>query len=107
MIRIKLSSEPSWLIIAPGVRVLTRPGGTAVIVAAGADMGGEAGRMPFAKAVARAAILEWEGVVGEDDKALEVTPETVNAAMDNWTFYREFERQYVNLALIVSTEGNA
>lgn len=107
MIRIKLQSEPVWLTLAPGVRVLVRPGGTAVVVAAGADMGGEAGRVPFARAVARAAVLEWEGVVDEDDVPLDVTRETVDAAMENWTFFREFERLYVQPALIVSTEGNA
>lgn len=107
MIRIGLKSEPYWIDLPRGVRVLVRPPGTSVIVAAGADLGEDRGRVAFARAVARAAILEWEGVVDADDAPLGVSAEAVDAVMEVWAIFSAFERVYVQPALMVSTEGNA
>ena len=107
MIRISFKTEPYWLDLPLGLRVLCRPAGTSVIVAAGADLGEDRGRVAFACAVARAAILEWEGALDDDGKPLPVTPEAINAAMEVWAIFAAFERLYVQPALVVSTEGNA
>jgi len=107
MIRITFKTEPYWLDLPLGLRALVRPAGTSVLVAAGADLGEDRGRVSFARAVARAAILEWEGVVGADDKPLPVTPEAIDEVMEVWAVFTAFERLYVQPALMVSTEGNA
>lgn len=107
MIRISFKSEPHWLDLALGVRVLVRPHGTSVIVAAGGDLGDDRGRVAFARAMARAAIIEWDGVGDDDGKPLEVTPAAVDALMETWPVFSAFERLYVTPALAVSAEGNA
>ena len=74
MIRLNLTATPPWLELAPGRRLLVAPLTTALMVSARADPAIEA--MPedatqeelalaMAKAVARRAVLDWEGV-GDD-----------------------------------------
>ena len=88
MIRLNLTATPQWLTLAPGLRLLVGPLTTAMMVSARADAAIEA--MPesasteelalaMAKAVARRAILEWEGVGDEDENAVAVTPEGIDA----------------------------
>lgn len=107
MIRIKISAEPIVLDLPEGVRLTCRPPGSSVIVAAGADLGEDRGRAAFARAVARAAIIGWEGVEDGDGEPLEVSPEAVDALMEVWPIFAAFERLYVQPALVVNTEGNA
>ena len=71
MIRLNLTAAPEWLELAPGLRLQVAPLTTALMVSARADATLEA--LPddasqeelalvMAKAVARRAVLDWEGV---------------------------------------------
>jgi hypothetical protein len=107
--RLNLSNRPRAIDLGNGVKVEVRPSATAVILAAGAAIAAseERGRLAFAKAVAREAIIGWTGVEGEDGVPLDVSPEAVDALMDEFPMFLAFEARFVNPALIVVTEGNA
>ena len=75
MLTLDLSNTPRWVDLAPGVRVELRPLTTALMVATRADPGVEAlpamaseedRALAFAKALARRAVLRWEGIGDED-----------------------------------------
>jgi hypothetical protein len=154
MLRITFQTEPSWLDLPHGVRLLLRPPGTAVILAAGTDLAASAassaavtaaassaadpvtapatgaattpetgpdaaspphlttavpadsGRLAFTSAVARAAILDWEGVADAAGTPLPVSAAAVDALMTHWPVFAAFERLYVQPALLVVAEGN-
>lgn len=106
MIRLGLSNEPRWLDLLPGVRVKVRPFTSAAFYAAQSAMArttvdelpadqveGSKG-LAFVKALGRFAIIEWEGVVGDDDKPIAVTPDSVDALLDIWQAAVSFEAQY-------------
>lgn len=70
MIRLNLSNRPEWLDLLPGLRVLVAPLTTALMVSARADpaidglsetSSQEDMALAMAKAVARRAVLDWEG----------------------------------------------
>jgi hypothetical protein len=155
MIRISFKTEPFWLDLPHGVRLLLRPPGTAVILAAGTDLAASAansaavtaaassaadpvtapatgaattpetgpdaanppnlpgvvpadgGRLAFTCAVARAAILDWDGVADPVGKPLPVSPTAIDALLAHWPVFAAFERLYVQPALLVVAEGNA
>ncbi len=74
MIRLNLTAAPAWLTLAPGFRINVAPLTTALMVSARADPAIEALpdaatqeelALAMAKAVARRAVLDWEGV-GDD-----------------------------------------
>ena len=130
MLRLSFRTEPFWLDLPHGVRVQVRPPGTAVILAAGSEMASSAAdssanepdtdtltgppaanpavssRLAFACAVARAAILDWEGVADAEGALLPVSPATVDALMAHWPVFAAFERLYLQPALLVVAEGN-
>jgi hypothetical protein len=107
--RLDLSRKPRKIDLGLGVIVTVKPSPTDVIVAAGQDMASteERGRVPFARAVARQAIIAWEGLEGEDGGILDPTPEAIDAMMALWPLFAAFEAKYVTPALVVVTEGNA
>ena len=81
MIRLNLTSAPDWLTLAPDLRVKVAPLTTALMVSARADpaieaLPDEVSReelaLDMAKAVARRAVLDWEGVGDEEGKALPI-----------------------------------
>jgi len=51
--------------------------------------------------------VEWDGVGGEDGKALPVTPEGIFALMDLWPIAEAFERLYLGPALLLEQEKTA
>ena len=134
MLRISFTTEPFWLDLPHGVRLLLRPPGTAVILAAGTDLAASAaashvsgpgdepdaddpaqqptsvpadgGRLAFTCAVARAAILDWEGVADAAGTPLPVSPRAIDALMTHWPVFAAFERLYVQPALLAVAEGN-
>jgi hypothetical protein len=107
--RLHLSRKPRTLDLGHGVMVEVKPGGSAVVLAAGTDMasGSESGRLAFAKAVGRVAITSWWGVEDENGDSIPLSPDAVDALMDEFPVFLAFERQYVNPLLMVVTEGNA
>ncbi len=116
MIRLNLTAAPEWLDLAPGLRLLVGPLTTALMVSARADPAVEALpegatqeelALAMARAVARRAVLDWEGVGDDAGNALLVTPEGIDALLDIWPVFEAFQTQYVARGLLLDAEKNA
>ncbi len=116
MIRLNLSNRPEWLDLLPGLRLRVAPLTTALMVSARADPAIDA--LPAtapqaelahatAKAVARRAVLDWEGVGDDAGDAVPVSPEGINALLEIWPVFEAFQTQYVAKGLILDAEKNA
>ncbi len=115
MIRLNLTATPQWLDLAPGLRLLVGPLTTALMVAARADpaiealpdgASQEALALAMAKAVARRAVLDWEGVGDEVGNIIPVSPEGIDALLEIWPVFEAFQTQYVAKGLILDAEKN-
>ena len=114
MIRLDLKREPYWLDLAPAVRLRMRPCTTALVMAARASMiaGGEgdddnARGAAMLKALARVAIIDWEGIGDEAGAAIPPSPERIDALLDLYPAFRAFETGYFLPALVLDEEKNA
>ena len=116
MIRLNLTAAPQWLDLAPDLRLLVGPLTTALMVSARADMAIESVpetasteelALAMAKAVARRAILDWEGVGDADGHVVAVTPEGIDALLEIWPVFEAFQTRYVARGLILDAEKNA
>ena len=99
--------------LAPGVRVQLRPLTTALMVATRSDPDVEAvpeeasdeeRAVAFAKALARRAVLAWEGVGDADGNAIEPSPEAIDALLDIWPIFEAFQLTYVSKGLLLEQE---
>ena len=115
MIRLNMTSAPDWLTLAPDLRVQVAPLTTALMVSARADPAIEALQedasreelaLAMAKAMARRAVLDWEGVGDEEGNALSVSPEGIDALLNIWPIFEAFQTQYVAKGLILDGEKN-
>jgi len=115
MIRLNLTATPQWLDLAPGLRLLVGPLTTALMVSARADMAIESLpesatteelALAMAKAVARRAILDWEGVGDDEGNVVSVTPEGIDALLEIWPVFEAFQTGYVGKGLILDAEKN-
>jgi hypothetical protein len=115
MIRLNLTAAPQWLELAPGLRLLVAPLTTTLMVSARADPAIEAMSdtstqeelaLTMAKAVARRAVLDWEGVGDDTGTIVPVTPEGINALLEFWPVFEAFQTQYVARGLILDAEKN-
>ena len=115
MIRLNLTATPQWLDLAPGLRLLVGPLTTALMVSARADPAiealpegatQEALALTMAKAVARRAVLDWEGVGDEAGNIVPVTPEGIDALLEIWPVFEAFQTGYVGKGLILDAEKN-
>ena len=115
MIRINLSPEPQWLDLGHGVRLLLLPLTTALMVAArsdpavrvlAADASNDERAAVFAAALARRAIVDWDGVGDADGKVLEVSPEGIDALMSLYPIYEAFNLLYSAPGLFLDAEKN-
>ena len=115
MIRLNLSNRPEWLDLLPGLRVLVAPLTTALMVSARADplidnlseaSSQEDLALAMAKAVARRAVLDWEGVGDDAGDAVPVSPEGIDAMLEIWPVFEAFQTQYVAKGLILDAEKN-
>jgi hypothetical protein len=61
----------------------------------------------MAKAVARRAVLDWEGVGDEAGNIVAVTPSGIDALLEIWPVFEAFQTQYVARGLILDAEKNA
>jgi hypothetical protein len=115
MIRLNLSSQPQWLTLAPDLRILVAPLTTALMVAARGDSA--LGDLPdtatpedlavaMAKAVARRAVLDWEGVGDAEGNEIPVSPERIDALLDLWPVFEAFQVAYVAKGLLLDAEKN-
>jgi hypothetical protein len=114
MLRLNLSRDPKWIDLGHGVRVLTLPLTSAILISLRGDLtlqDAEALSPPeqalrFAKAVASRVITQWEGVGDEEGKELPVSPEAASALMDVFPLYRAFEAHYIGPWLKLESEKN-
>ena len=116
MLRLNLSREPEWLDLAPGLRLLLAPMSTALMMAARADpavqdlpedASNDQRGMVFARALARRALLDWEGVGDAEGNPIPVTPECIDALLDIFPIFDAFQTEYVGKGLMLDAEGNA
>ena len=115
MIRLNLTATPEWLDLAPGLRLLVGPLTTALMVSARADPAIEALpegasheelALAMAKAVARRAVLDWEGIGDDAGNVVSVSPEGIDALLEIWPVFEAFQKQYVAKGLILDAEKN-
>ena len=115
MLRLDLHREPVWLDLVPGVRVCLAPLTTALMVSArndpavealGEDVAEEDRALVFAKAIARRALLGWEGVGDADGQPVDPSPEGIDALLDIYPVFEAFQLGYVNKGLLLDAEKN-
>jgi hypothetical protein len=115
MLRLDLSNAPHWLELMPDLRVQLSPLTTALMVAARNDdvvaalleeASDEVRALVFAKAIARMAILDWEGVGDVDGHTIPVSPEGINALLDIYPVFEAFQLRYVSKGLLMDAEKN-
>jgi len=115
MIRLDLSNEPAWLDLGHGVRLHLHPLTTAMMVASRSDptvaalsedATDEESALVFAKALARNATLDWEGVGDCDGNVVRTTPEGISALLDVWPLFEAFQTKYVAKGLVLDQEKN-
>jgi len=115
MLRLDLSNAPHWLELMPDLRVHLTPLTTALMVAARNDdavtalpeeVSDEERALVFAKAIARIAILDWEGVGDVDGHTIPVNPEGIDALLDIYPVFEVFQLRYVSKGLLIDAEKN-
>ena len=115
MIRIQLSPEPQWLDLGHGVRLQLLPLTTALMVATRSDpevqsldaeASNDARAAIFAGALARRAVVDWEGVGDADGDVIAVTPEGIDALLALWPIFEAFNLQYVSPGMLLDAEKN-
>jgi len=116
MLTLDLSNEPRWYELARGVRVQLRPLTTALMVATRSDPAVEAvpeeasdeeRAVAFAKALARRAVLAWEGIGDADGNPIDPSPDAIDALLDIWPIFEAFQLAYVSKGLLLEQEKNA
>ena len=116
MLTLDLTNAPRWHDLAPGVRVQLRPLTTALMVAARSDpevetlpetASDEERALVFARALARRAVLGWEGVGDAAGNPIGPSPEAIDALLDIWPIFEAFQLSYVSKGLLVEQEKNA
>ena len=116
MLTLDLTNDPRWHDLAPGVRVQLRPLTTALMVATRgdpmveqlpADASDEERAVAFAKALARRAVLAWEGIGDADGNPIDPTPEAIDALLDIWPIFEAFQLTHVSKGLLLEQEKNA
>ena len=115
MIRINLSPEPQWLDLGHGVRLLLLPLTTALMVATrsdiavqdlAADASNDSRAAVFAAALARRAVVDWDGVGDADGAVIDVTPEGIDALLSLWPIFEAFNLHYVSRGMLLDAEKN-
>ena len=116
MLTLDLTNAPRWHELVPGVRVQLRPLTTALMVATRSDpvveavpedASDEERAVAFAKALARRAVLAWEGIGDADGKPIDPSPEAIDALLDVWPIFEAFQLTYVSKGLLLEQEKNA
>ena len=116
MIRLDLSNEPASLDLGHGVRLHLHPLTTAMMVASrndpavaalSEDATDEESALVFAKALARNATIDWDGVGDSDGNVIQITPEGISALLDVWPLFEAFQTKYVAKGLVLDQEKNA
>ncbi|MDT8329188.1 MAG: hypothetical protein RQ750_17770 [Roseovarius sp.] len=116
MLRLGLKKEDEWLDLVHGVRVKVRPYSTIIALRAREDAhlrsvamaGAPDPELSFASgvAVAKVAIIEWEGVVDDAGKPIDPTPELIGQLMDLAEIYAVFFIRYLMPSFLLDSEKN-
>ena len=115
MIRINLSPEPQWLDLGHGVRLQLLPLTTALMVATRsdpavqaleADASNDSRAAVFAAALARRAVIGWEGVGDVEGELLSVSLEGIDALLSLWPIFEAFNLHYVSRGMLLDAEKN-
>jgi hypothetical protein len=121
MIELNLSNGPKWLDLIAGLRLQLRPLTTSLMVAARADpaiqglastantastASDDERAVAFAKALARLAILDWEGVGDASGVPLAPSEAAIDALLDLWPVFEAFQTLYVAKGLLIDAEKN-
>ena len=113
MLKLDLARTPHCLDLGHGVRLHVEPLTSALMMAARADPAvealpenacNEALALAMAKAVARRAVLDWEGVGDAEGNPLPVSPEGVTALLEIWPIFEAFQLTYVAKGLVLEQE---
>jgi hypothetical protein len=116
MLTLDLTNAPRWHDLAPGVRVQLRPLTTALMVASRSDpeveslpetASDEERALVFARALARRAVLAWEGVGDANGNPIDPSPAAIDALLDIWPIFEAFQLTYVSKGLLLEQEKNA
>lgn len=116
MIRLEISPEPQWLDLGHDVRLKLLPLTTTLMVATRADSAvqdlepdasNDARAAVFAGALARRAVVDWEGVGDAEGNVLPVSPEGINALLSLWPIFEAFNLLYVSRGMLLDAEKNA
>jgi len=128
MLRLDMTRKPAWHDMPGGVRLKLLPITTALMAEARRDSDvvaaletvpgegddaeasratDEAVAIPFAVALARLAIVDWEGVGDAKGAPVDPGPETIPALMDIWPIFEAFQTRYVQRGLLLEQEKNA
>ena len=115
MIRINLCPEPQWLDLGHDVRLQLLPLTTALMVATrsdiavqdlAADASNDTRAAVFAAALARRAVVAWEGVGDESGTVIAVSPEGIDALLSLWPIFEAFNLHYVSRGMLLDAEKN-
>ena len=115
MLTLDLTNAPRWHDLVPGVRVQLRPLTTALMVATRSDaalaaitddVSDEERALGFAKALARRAVLAWDGIGDAEGHPIAPSPEAIDAFLDLWPVFEAFQLAYVAKALLLEQEKN-
>jgi len=115
MLTLDLTNVPRWHELAPSVRVQLRPLTTALMVATRSDpvveslpeeASDEERAVAFAKALARRAVLSWEGIGDADGNPIDPGPDAIDALLDIWPIFEAFQLTYVSKGLLLEQEKN-
>lgn len=115
MLRLDLSAAPVWFDAGHGVRLRLLPLTTGLMAAARSDpsvraMGESEDEnqkaIAMAKAVARRAVIDWEGIGNAEGEPIDPSPEGIDALLDIWPVFEAFQMGYVAKGLLLAQEGN-
>jgi len=116
MLKLNLKSEPEWIDLPRGVRLNVLPYSTLVALAARDDVrmrqaaksGVSHVELSFVSgvAVARAAIIAWEGVGDANGDPVDANPDTIAQLMNAPDMYDAFFLTYLVPALVLDDEKN-
>jgi hypothetical protein len=115
MIRLDLSPEPQWLDLGHGVKLKLLPLTTALMVATRSDpavqdldleASNDVRAAIFAGALARRAVVDWEGVGNADGNPLPVSDEGIDALLSLWPIFEAFNLHYVSRGMLLDAEKN-
>ena len=116
MLRLNLNNKPRWIDLGNGVELLVRPLTTAIMMAARTSPasqaavaqaeGDDALALTVAKILARAIVVDWKGVGDAAGKAIKLTPAGLDALLDVWQIFEQFQLKIIAPVMQTELEKN-